>query len=552
MKALTRRAVEDLVAKSLKAINPILLPFERDEGDPDGFNMVIVFPFMARAGGFMVASPLSPIAQAALEAIDCGVDGVEPAFFQGTLQLETPRGRRLGDVEALLVDLPWSAVGAFVSSAAMKTMPPGEAKPIQFAVETALGRPTKQSAEDLAGSWINSTLDEETAQEYLTGEEIPELEAVEPPEQEAGKGSGASAEVVQALQQRILELEQQMQQAKTPPPNRGATAKAPALLNIPANGPGPINWSKLHQLAGSPPPRVGKPETARALQPKTLHQDHALADLEKEADEVQVAEEHLDLIAQEGDALSKVMVSQLRQNQLLLQKLLGPRFQDPVMGALAGSGGSDSGSASSGVKGCLAREAFIKAMGDLQRVAAVTQGNAAKELGLTEEKIDGNLMKKYVERRIPIGENKLIGYIAFMMAEAWMVGWEAENIPLLGMVSKVLFFLEQTSLDGGKMQLSWLLTGMAEPPFNLYANNKRRVGPQPFCRLAHPSWVAANLSYVRDLDILESKMLSMGKPGKPTLQAEIAEEEENPKPKRRPKGPKGKGKKGEVDEAPAS
>ena len=81
------------------------------------------------------------------------------------------------------------------------------------------------------------------------------------------------------------------------------------------------------------------------------------------------------------------------------------------------------------------------------------------------------------------------------------------------------------------MQLGWLLTGMAEPPFNLYSNNRRRVGLQPFCRLCHPSWVAANLSYVRDLDVLESKMLSMGKPSKAVQQQEEGEAEEVARPK---------------------
>ena len=547
MRVLTQRALEELVAKSTKAIGPILLPFERDEGDAEGYNMVVVFPVMVR--GFMIALPLSPIAQAAIEAIDYGSEGMEPAFYQGVLQLETARGRRLGGVEALLADLPWGAIGAFSPSGSMKLLPPGETKAIQFTSENTLGRPVKQSAEELATTWISSTLDEETAQEYLTGEKVPELEPAEVRTPEPREDGGVSADVVRALQQRILELERQVPSAAAPVAVIGATPKAPALLNIPAANPGSIDWPKLHQLAGSPPPRVGKQEANRPLKTKTQALDHTLADVEKEADEALAGEEGLDLLTQEGDALSKVMMGQLRQNQLLLQKLLGPRFQDPVMGALAGGSGSDSGSASSGVKGCLARDAFIRAMSDLERVAGVTQMNAAKELGLSEDKIDGNLMKKYVERRIPIGDNKMVGYLAFMMAEAWMVGWEADNVQLLGMVSKVLYFLEQTSLDGGKMQLSWLLTGMAEPPCNLYSNNKRRVGLQPFCRLCHPSWVAANLSYVRDLDILESKMLSMGKPKALTQQDDI--ETEDPKPKRRPRPPKGKGKKGEQDEGPA-
>ena len=326
MKALSQRAIEELVSKSTKATSPILLPFEKDEED--------VFPIMVRAGGFMVASPSSPIAQAALEAVDCGLENIEPAVYHGTLQLETTRGRRLGEADAILVDFPWAAATVFSPSSAMKSLPPGEVKAIQFTKDNALGRPTRQSAEDLAARWIGSTLDEETAQEYLTGEE---LEPVEEPESQPPGAEAVSADVVQALQQRILELERQVQTPQTGTTVLEAKPKAPALLNLPATTPGTIDWSKLQQLAGSPPPRVGKQEAARPLRPKSMAFDHVLADVEKEADEIQTGEDGLDLIAQDGDALSKVMMGQLRQNQLLLQKLLGPRQQDPVLGALSGS-----------------------------------------------------------------------------------------------------------------------------------------------------------------------------------------------------------------------
>ena len=176
MKALSQRAIEELVSRSIKATSPILLPFEKDEEDADGFNMAVVFPIMVRAGGFMVASPSSPIAQAALEAVDCGLENIEPAVYHGTLQLETTRGRRLGEADAILVDFPWAAATAFSPSSAMKSLPPGEAKAIQFTKDNALGRPTRQSAEELATRWIGSTLDEETAQEYLTGEELEPVE----------------------------------------------------------------------------------------------------------------------------------------------------------------------------------------------------------------------------------------------------------------------------------------------------------------------------------------------------------------------------------------
>ena len=57
---------------------------------------------------------------------------------------------------------------------------------------------------------------------------------------------------------------------------------------------------------------------------------------------------------------------QMQQNQVLLQKLVGNKSSDPVLGALQG-GGLDSGSgSSSGVKGCMAREAFLRAVASCQ------------------------------------------------------------------------------------------------------------------------------------------------------------------------------------------
>ena len=48
-------------------------------------------------------------------------------------------------------------------------------------------------------------------------------------------------------------------------------------------------------------------------------------------------------------------MAQLQQNQLLLQRLVGNKVQDPVLKALGGGGGSDNvpGSSSGGVRGLL-------------------------------------------------------------------------------------------------------------------------------------------------------------------------------------------------------
>lgn len=114
-----------------------------------------------------------------------------------------------------------------------------------------------------------------------------------------------------------------------------------------------------------------------------------------------------------------------------------------------------------------------------------------------------------------------------------------------------MIFLEQASLDQGRLQLAWLLTGQQDPPFQILQSNKKRSGLTPFSRLAAPAWVAANLQYVKDLDVLESKMLTMGggKPQKPTL-GDVDPDEE--KPRKPVPNPKRKGKKGDQNQDASS
>lgn len=220
----------------------------------------------------------------------------------------------------------------------------------------------------------------------------------------------------------------------------------------------------------------------------------------------------------------------MAQNQLLLQKLLGNKHSDPVMASLAGDSGS--ASSSSGVKGCMAREAYVKVIQDLSKVAEVVQSNAASELGISSLKIDANLLKKYVERRIPLAEHKLLSHVATALAEGWSTGFETGNVGLLGFCAKMLMFVEQVALDAGKLQLGWLLLFYPEPAAHLHFGLRRTPGLKPFSRLSHPAWISANLAYLKDLDYLESRQQSLGKPGK--IHTEQTDLEDTPKPKPKP------------------
>ena len=404
-------------------------------------------------------------------------------------------------------------------------------------------RPRIAEAQALAGDWLVS-MDASTAQEYLTGEEfLEEAGDEEPP------ASAPEQVAVSQLQARIAELERKLQeQALAAPPT-----PAPALLNMKApslfaGGPpesmSAADWAKLQTLAGSPPPRVASTETRRKTVPAQVARlDQAFADLDREADEPDEADLEFPTDLKTADPMHRLMFLQMQQNSALLKKLTASKPQDPVLGALSGGGGlgGDNASASSsGVKGCMARDAYVRAVQDLVKVSEVTRANLLKELGVHPSQETGTLVRKYVERKIPLSEHRLLSQFAFMISEAWMIGFNSQNVELLGILSKMLFFVEQCAIDQGRSQVAWLLTGWQEPPYQILMSGKKRTSLQQFCKLCHPAWIAANLAFLKDLDYLESRVQAVHKPVKGSRPEEDADPEKTRKP--RPQKGKGRGK----------
>ena len=51
-----------------------------------------------------------------------------------------------------------------------------------------------------------------------------------------------------------------------------------------------------------------------------------------------------------------------------------------------------------------------------------------------------------------------------------------------------------------------MLTGLEEPPFSTVQQRKPRPGSAPHGKLVEPSWVAAQLAYLKDLDTMAERM----------------------------------------------
>lgn len=178
----------------------------------------------------------------------------------------------------------------------------------------------------------------------------------------------------------------------------------------------------------------------------------------------------------------------------------------------------------------------MKVVADNHKVADVVRVNALRELGMDPSREDG----------IPLAEHRLLAHFATLLAEAWATGHASNNTELLGVVGRMLIFTEQVAIDSGKLQVGWLLTGVAEPPLHLMTTRQKHPGLQPFSRLSAPGWVAANLAYLRDLDFLESRVAASNKPNPGGKKETDKEDKPPPKGAGKTKKKKGQGYEDEV------
>ena len=512
---------------------------------------VVGYPVYHRAGGFMVACPCVDEVPTFLDAVNGGGDG-DGILHRVELDLVTNRGRALGSAEGYLLDLPWSFLQHMQK--APKSGPP-QFEVVQFAFGDTVAKPSPRSARAAADQWIIQEMEEATAQEYFTGEETAE-EAGEPelvPDGVPDQPDDPAGELA-ALQQRVQELQRQMGQAPRggdqpprPVPDVVITpAKARPLFQG-ARMQTELNqgdWARLQQIAGPPPTRGNRAGVGTNQQlpqaEATATKNNLLLELEREAVDHTETDPQLALQVSGASTLEQLLMTQVQQNTLLLQRLVGGRPTDPLLAALSGS---DSGSgSSSGVKGCVAREAYLKTTADLVGIAEVVKQNAMVELGMTPDREDSSIMRRFVERKMALRDHKTLAYIATLAAEGWAVAHETNNLAMMGFLSKLLMFLEQTCLDRGKTQLAWLLTGCMDPAFNLHHNMNQHGALKPFSTLAKASWVSANIAFLKDLDYLEGRMTTIGKQPKGQRGDDDEDPEKPPKPAPKKKPPKGQGK----------
>lgn len=481
-----------------------------------------------RSGGFMVALPDSEEVSLFLQSQeDEGSFESAVALYPTEVLWETPRGRALGEGGILLADLVWSLAQLFIRGSPLRAASLVEV--IRFTYGDQVARPNRGSVEAAADQWIHETMDEDTAADYVT------IDGGGEPEEEELVQDG-SPHVID-LQRRVQELEEMLAQqasARTPGGATSSTPQPPRPRGVlfdqaatPTTG-GTQTLEKLRQLAGAAPLRLGAHEkTVRATRPsqflETLQQEETLEAVEPPEMEEGLAE----LEAAIQDPMQRMLLLQMKQLQLMTKQQ--EKKIDPLHAAL---GGSETSGGGSGIKGCLARDAYVRLASDVGKVGSIVQNNAAVELGLDPHQIGSGLMREYLEKRCPLGDNRLLTQFGYIFAAAWEHGFRTNNHDLLGHASRGMLFIDQAAMDYGRTNLAWLLTSLPEPQYSITQRNRHKASMSPFTRLAQASWIAANVSYMKDLDYLEGRIKTANSAPPPKSSKE--EGDEGPAAKKQP------------------
>ena len=447
-----------------------------------------------RRSGFMVILPSEDSVKAQLQAAAEDAEIEPPIFAELAVECETHRKRPVGQVTALFCDLPWAALVGFRKA---QTGRVALATHTIMSSDRAVVRPLVESALEVADRWVSDSLVGEAAEtglaEYVTGESGEEFE---PELAELPGPTDAQAASISAQLQRLEAQATQPAPSEAPPQRRQSRVPAArALFPADTGEPelGPEDWRRLQQAAGAAPPGLARHER-QARPQKALGEDVALHEQDLEANEGEQ-----DFAGGSNEALLKLLATQTQ----LLAKLAAPKAVDPITSALGAGGGSGSDSANvSGARGMAAREAYLKALEKPTEFSTAIARRAQTELGWSQQ--TPGMMRSYLERKVPLKDHRTLTLMGFYLAHMWEAARESGNIEFESWASRGLLMVEQWAIDNGRSQAAWLLSGLPDPDFaQLQA---RRTDLRPYGRLAEPTWIAAQVAYLRDVEFLENRL----------------------------------------------
>lgn len=153
------------------------------------------------------------------------------------------------------------------------------------------------------------------------------------------------------------------------------------------------------------------------------------------------------------------------------------------------------------------------------------------------------LFAKYLECHGGFSANRDLGLVMWLLCQVADQMIQGDVMGSMEMLALVLTSVEQAAQDGGKWEVAWLLSLQEDPPPGVFSARPASANPRlrAFSPLCPAEWAATSLSYVKELDIINSRRQEVI-PGKKGKKEDDKDAPPPKRPPRTPKKPKGGGK----------
>ena len=296
--------------------------------------------------------------------------------------------------------------------------------------------------------------------------------------------------VVLQEDQKSLRTEVQVQ-AQSPPVRPG---QVPISAGVP---------STVARVIGAPPKVKGMPTPAglgiTPKPPATTKGLDSQLDFQGQAEELEEA----------GSVLASAVLEQSRALTSLVSHL--QQGGDPLLGGQADSSGFSLSSKGTAQRERLQLQLSNRSGGFFLAVLqnAMRKVKLAAKLPTTLEEAAGSdfSMITYLERYGGYGASKELGLIQYVVAHIFDAAMMGDMAGVQELVSLLMVGVEQSAMDGGRMDFAYKMMLLEEPPSQLWSFRQAAYDPRSraFSPLAPQRWATVALAFSKEVDYIQSK-----------------------------------------------
>ena len=512
----------DNVVLATETLVPYVLEW-RPGSEEDGEAECVVLVLMKRAGGVLLAMPVHFLPE---DLIFQGNSGQDDVVFGPSFQARVPASILEGgvisptgmEVDVLVIDCMAQVLDS------MRLFGPDEEVVYNFDEDSPFAFPLADALLPQVLQWAGQSADAR-AGFYTPVEEEEQVETparrpkdrrvkASPLEDGAKPKRPTTASLAQDMrglmeplplissQLQVISDRQTALEARLPAATRTPPTSLSSALGVHRSATAP----NLSQLARGvhPPPRTVRKEGLGLLASPGGLKPAELQALEEEKQEI------LHSSAQtSGDVmLAKAVMEQSRALTSLVSQIASAQ-SDP-MSELTG------GSSSAGTRGATTRAKlqlelaqhrgsfFNSVLQSMSRRMAPTSPASSSAEELLARGVSG---VRYLERFGGYGRHRELGQLQYQVMSIFDF-LMADNVPAaMDGVALLAVTLEQSCLDGGRMELATLLCLQEDPPASIFVNRQIAATSRArsFAPLADQRWITCALAFLKELEIITAK-----------------------------------------------